>query len=730
MPGGLRGRGPVLGTLIASSLMLVTARGYRVLAASSARYADAAPLWSIRKTNNGYPDPGQALGAPDGRWVSLGGVGRWIVLEMGLPVPDRPGNDLFVHEVGNAERYYLSVGQRPTGPFTPLGVGEGPCLFDLGRAAVPSCRYVRIDDLGDPDPVRPGCDIDAVEHVLTGEVRLEIREAGSGVQVPGRVTLVGVPPTPTPAFNGDLAEDRPTLHRSGNRVMTSSGQETIGVPHGLYDFSVSRGPEYDLVTGRIQVGPTPVDLRATLTRVVNTAGWVASDLHIHGPRSWDCRLLEDGRAVSILAEGLEAGALTDHDYVADLNAALQRLQRQNDVLLLPGAEVTTSSHYNGFPMTVVPGHPRGGAIDHTGLRPAEIFAAIRASSPAEKVVQVNHPRMGGIGYFNNHNLDPQTGISTDPRFSTAFDAIEVFNGVAVAPQEETVLRDWCNLTNRGVLATATGNSDSHRSAWNTAGWPRTFVAVPDSGPPGAIPPADLVAALRARRAVVSYGPFIELTANGSGRIGDLVLDTDGQVSLDIRVQAPLWMDLTTIELWANGTRLLSFPPDPGSSPLRFSRVLDVPVTRDSWFHVRAFGTRLMTPVVPGFVPFAFTNGIFVDFDGNGRFDPFPQFAPSILEVEPGELVFENVATGGETRLALSTRSRHRDPLEVVDVSVTGEGFRLVGDRPRMLRFEQTESILIGYRPLRNEEVRGELRLDCGDGIDVRVPLIGRPTPER
>jgi hypothetical protein len=339
--------------------------------------------------------------------------------------------------------------------------------------------------------------------------------------------------------------------------------------------------------------------------------------------------------------------------------------------------------------------------------------------------------MGIIGYFNNHGLDPQTGISPDPRFSTAFDAIEVFNGLAVTPQEETLLRDWCNLTNRGLLATATGNSDSHRSSWNSAGWPRTYVAVPDSGPPGAIPTADFVTALRARRAVVSYGPFIDVIANGSGRIGDLVQDSDGNVSLNVQVQAPTWMDLTTIELWANGTRILSFPPDPGGGQFRFSRVLEVPIGRDTWFHVRAFGTRQMAPFAAGFYPFAFTNGIFVDFDGNGRFDPLQQFLPStVLEVEPGELVFENAATGGETRLALSTRSRQRDPLEVTDVTVTGEGFRVVGTRPRFLRFQQAETIVVGYRPNGSTEARGELRIRCGDGVDVRVPLIGRSPQDR
>ena len=47
---------------------------------------------------------------------------------------------------------------------------------------------------------------------------------------------------------------------------------------------------------------------------------------------------------------------------------------------------------------------------------------------------------------------------------------------------------------------------------------------------------------------------------------------------------------------------------------------------------------LYRDVLPGFVPFAFTNPIFVDVDGNGRFD-----APGLPEILPTTLTSPELA---------------------------------------------------------------------------------------
>jgi hypothetical protein len=337
--------------------------------------------------------------------------------------------------------------------------------------------------------------------------------------------------------------------------------------------------------------------------------------------------------------------------------------------------------------------------------------------------------MGTIGYFNNHALDPRTGISADPRFSTGFDAVEVFNGLEWSVREEMALEDWCNLTNRGLVFTAVGNSDSHRTAWNGAGFPRTFVGVSHAGSPGTLPPEELAAAVRARRAVVSYGPYIEFGVNGTVGIGDLITDTDGEVDLDIKVSAPLWMDVDRIEVWANGSRLLTLPPDTTGTAVRFLHALAVPVVRDTWFHVRAVGSRSLWPVAPGVSPYAVTNGIFVDHDGNGRFDPIQGFGPTLLEVEPAAIEFGAVPLGAEARRALTLRNRGGAPLTVREAAVTNGEFRLEGAFPVTLGFQEIATLIVAYRPASPVGSRGTLVIRTDEG-EVRVPLLGSPSPPR
>src|SRR4029078_401403 len=93
--------------------------------------------------------------------------------------------------------------------------------------------------------------------------------------------------------------------------------------------------------------------------------------------------------------------------------------------------------------------------------PAGIFAAVRAAAPGA-VIQVNHPRMGDIGYFNDASLD-LVHAAAKPGFSFEFDTIEVHNGFEHENRAavEQNLSDWFSLLDLGRHYTAVGNSDSH-----------------------------------------------------------------------------------------------------------------------------------------------------------------------------------------------------------------------------------------------------------------------------
>lgn len=256
------------------------------------------------------------------------------------------------------------------------------------------------------------------------------------------------------------------------------------------------------------------------------------------------------------------------------------------------------------------------------LTPGEIYDALRAAgryAPEDTVVQNNHPRDGLLGNFYMYSVDLQTGEPTadgnalamlhdvvvPEHFSYDFDAIEMSNGIhqelirsptieevrafnedgtgtiysalARTVDEQEALRtgqtglhgsyagaldDWMNWLNQGNRYTATGNSDSH---WQTdeAGVPRNYIRS-STDLPDFIDEREIAAAIQDGRVSHSYGPFIELWAEGdggAGEIGDTVADDDGVVDLHIRVQSPTWFDVDRIEIYQNGVMICSIEGD-------------------------------------------------------------------------------------------------------------------------------------------------------------------------
>src|SRR5262249_10457375 len=155
--------------------------------------------------------------------------------------------------------------------------------------------------------------------------------------------------------------------------------------------------------------------------------------------------------------------------------------------------------------------------------PAALFAALHAASP-ELVVQVNHPHLeGGIGYFDLTAYDATTG-SGDEHYSDAYDSIEVWNGFDLARREnvERVFGEWLAEIARGRHVVATGSSDTHTIRSEAAGYPRTYVR---ANPGGAHDGRALVQALKAGRAFVTSGPFLNVQVSGRGP-GEQVLVSD------------------------------------------------------------------------------------------------------------------------------------------------------------------------------------------------------------
>ncbi len=312
-------------------------------------------------------------------------------------------------------------------------------------------------------------------------------EEGAG-RVPAKITLVGVTPNehagePTADWLYDLSTgehfrytdfvaddvtDASTLRYIEHFEYAKDGTLTLSARPGDYTVVVSRGPEYDRVEipVSLKAGGTAT-INAKLTRTVDTTGYVGADFHLHSVFSLDSNASLKDRIASYAGEGVEFVVSTDHNYIVDYRATIEKSGLQRFVNSAIGLELTTidRGHFNGFPLQRGKGVPSTdpategtiasrtyGSFAWAQRNPGDIFADLRKLGrhdengvPGKIILQVNHPRDSILGYFDQYGVDPETLevegqsglIAPDPvthpefnkeNFSFDFDAIEVFNG--------------------------------------------------------------------------------------------------------------------------------------------------------------------------------------------------------------------------------------------------------------------------------------------------------------
>ncbi|MFP6607348.1 MAG: hypothetical protein VCC19_12305, partial [Myxococcota bacterium] len=163
------------------------------------------------------------------------------------------------------------------------------------------------------------------------------------------------------------------------------------------------------------------------------------------------------------------------------------------------------------------------------------------------------------------------------------------------------------------------------------GYPRTYVRVP-----GDFRTEAFIGALRAGNAYGSTGPLLDVALlNAEGvRTGLGGLHRGPRGTLAVTVRAAPWVPISRLRVWWNGAAIHQGDITPGTPielPLRFEQ--DGFVTLE----VSGEATGDYAVVVRGFVPLAFTNPIFVDADGDGRFSApgLPETRLPILSPQPG-----------------------------------------------------------------------------------------------
>lgn len=466
----------------------------------------------------------------------------------------------------------------------------------------------------------------------SGTVVVKIRDS-QGNYVPGKVTFLGVAPTKTPYFRPDNpVETGRAWERFKNSCYPNEGGLEVNLPVGTYLVYASRGPEFTLDKKVIEVTKNErLELDFTIDRVVDTAGLISLDPHMHTRHSDGTVSIEE-RLKSVVAEGIEVAVATDHNLITDYSGALAKLKLNAHLAVFCGNEITTPDvlHFNAYPLLYRPDEEGNGAIPSAADYAGPLFQASRQKDPTA-LLQVNHPRAGSLGYFNNLDLDQETAATALPGFSTDFDLLEALNGPYYYSSNQAAIEDWFHLINRGYYFPLVGSSDAHTIDRGEPGYSRTYVYY--SGEKGdRLNSSAFFQALRLGHSFATNGPLVDLQVNGQAGPGDLVGARGGRVTIRVKVQSAPWVDVAEVRLIFNGERRVIFPVYARESEiLKFEQEISLPVKEDAFLCAEVLGQKTLFPVLQlpsltglledGTVPYALTNPVFIDTDGNGQFDP-------------------------------------------------------------------------------------------------------------
>jgi hypothetical protein len=225
-----------------------------------------------------------------------------------------------------------------------------------------------------------------------------------------------------------------------------------------------------------------------------------------------------------------------------------------------------------------------------------------------------------------------------------------------------VVETWFTMLDHGLRTTGMGTSDTHHLLGHEPGYARTllFVGV-GKDTPGGFTRGDVVKAIQDHRAITTNGPFVEMTAGGK-MIGDTIVGAS--VDVTIRVRAPSWAKVNQLVVYSN-SEVVKTVPIPDGQGTDFETIVTVRPTTDAWVVAEVTGTSNMFPVLTPTEfppldatviiqalsvgldlstlplasnlkperthvssPYAITNPIWIDIDGNGWTPPKPPF-PSI-----------------------------------------------------------------------------------------------------
>ncbi len=321
------------------------------------------------------------------------------------------------------------------------------------------------------------------------------------------------------------------------------------------------------------------------------------------------------------------------------------------------------------------------ATDEAGLDGAcpEVKAGrLAACAPGERFSVCQHRNRTALAWAINKRILTRTEEEQAAHWELPMTALEAEKlclvdqyGDAPVPADRVNLPcthhqghldDVFRYLDYGFSPTQVGSSDGHGPSIEP-GTPRTFFRSPTDAP-GDLQMSDALASLRGGHAFATYGPFIRASVEGK-TFGEVATVKPGNaLQLLLRVETASWFGVDRVEIYADGKLVKVLKPAKGPAAIvdvdeQHPVVFPAP-KHDSWIIVAAMGLNdenLMSPValdvpfgelqlprvaslafaqvealsmffppspsVPDWfpvAPYAVTNPIFLDTDGNGVYD--------------------------------------------------------------------------------------------------------------
>ena len=429
------------------------------------------------------------------------------------------------------------------------------------------------------------CDVEVVRGGTTdaptafGRVRLEVTDAVSGESMPARVGLydsTGRMPLPSDdaimvhRFTDEVrrlwVSPRafwPVEHRQAFYV---NGSYEARVPAGTYELVVTRGIEYRIHHGQVEIRSNETrTVPIALERYINQPdrGWYSGDAHIHIQRD---TAQDDNTWAQVAAEDVHVGNLLQMGNIAGTHfgqpawGASGRFERDGHALV-SGQEDPRTVH-------------RGHTIHHNLQQPLHVGP--EGYFLYHEVFEESHRQGGLSGYAHQAELfNGRRGIALDVPFG-------IVDFVEILQQGRLPTDLWYGFLNLGYKLLPAAGSDF--PYMDLPGVVRSYVKI--DGPFSVDAWFD---AFRAGRLYVTNGPLLEVTANGRSLGEEVRLERGARV--EVVADASLNPDLDRLdrlELVVHGEVVAT---ESASGRDRVQLRTTLTADRSLWLAVRAFGER-------------------------------------------------------------------------------------------------------------------------------------------